>query len=383
SRFIDVAFEGNVSFANCTFEGTIFDNVCSNYSTIGCAKLDFTLAKFLGGEVPFRDCSFYASDEILFVDTTFEGRNSPFWMCNLRSELVSFFRASINADRFYLRVCLPEFRLVDHSYLVIDSKGINLANLLANGHFEYGNSEDATGVAPLVSFLRTDFRQMRTATFRDANLTNALFIESVIESVHFINPVWQPGDRRTPILYDKLTVDTDERATDEQLLRLYVQLKRNYEEQRDYSMAGKWFYREMECRRRLVDANTEGSAFVRWLTRNLFRSYKAVSDYGENLVKPFVLLFCLFLLWGPLYFYWGFGIGSETVNYEFACDITLESAKDFVNAIFYSFGIMSFQLTKTAFQHGIVSSLLAVFQILFTLILVPLFLLALRRKFRR
>ena len=381
-RFIDVAFEGSVSFVGCTFEGTTFENVCSNDKTNHCEKLDFTLAKFLGDVVPFRDCLFDTSDEILFAEATFEGRDSPFWFCNLHSELVSFHRALVNADRFYLRLYSPQLR-VDNSYLVIDSEHVNLARLRVDGHFEYGNFEDSVETAPIVSFLGTDFRQMHTATLRDANLTNALFIDSVIESVHFINPVWQPGDRGMPVLYDVLDVDKDERATDEQLLRLYVQLKRNGEEQRDYAMASKWFYREMECRRRIVESSTDGNWFVRWMTKNLFKSYKVVSDYGENLVKPFLWLLGLFVLWGALYFYWGYSIGSERLNYDFAFDVTWKSVEGFANALVYSFGIMSFQLTKTAFQHGVFSSFLVVSQVLLTLILVPLFLLALRRKFRR
>lgn len=383
SRFIGVAFEGSASFVGCTFENTTFENVCSNDKSIYCKKLDFTLAKFLGDVIPFRDCLFDASDEILFVDSTFEGQSSPFRMCNLRTAFVSFFRASINADRFYLQVCQSGRCLVDYNYVVIDAKGINLAGLRANGHFEYGNFQDALEEAPIVSFLGTDFRQMRTATFRDANLKNALFAESVIESIHFISPLWQLGDRGIPLLYDVLDGDTDDRATDAQLLRLYVQLKRNYEESRDYSMAGDWFYREMECRRRIVESNTDGNWFVRGMTRLLFKSYKAVSDYGENLVKPFLWLLGLFVLWGASYYYCGFDIGPGPVSYDFVCDVTWKSVEGFGEALVYSFGIMSFQLTKTAFQHGIVSSILAVTQILFTLILVPLFLLALRRKFRR
>ena len=268
-RFWQLKLKSSFSFVRCTFVDTTFENVTSDVDDEKCQKLDFELAQFLEDTVPFQSCSLCASEMVSFVTATFKSKNSPFWMCNMRSDLVSFMNALIESDRFYVLVCRPGLGVVDHNYLVLDSPNINLACLKANGHFEYGNTEDAKDVAASASFLGIDFRQMRTATFRNANLKNVLLADSVLETVHFINPVWRFGDRHTPILYDE--IDTNEQATDELLLRLLVQLKRNYEEQRDYSMAGKWFFREMECRRRLIETDTESNRIFRWLLRTAFK----------------------------------------------------------------------------------------------------------------
>ncbi len=410
SRFIDVAFEGNVSFANCTFEGTIFENVCSNDSTIGCAKLDFTLAKFLGGEVPFRDCSFYACDEILFVDATFESKEPPFTMCHAKSDLVSFMGASINAERFALHICKPDLHMLMPSSLVLDASHINLARLKCNGHFEYGNLESMIDVSPFVSLIYVDFRQMQTATFRNANLTKVLFLGSPVDNVVFANPRWTGfGTSRRVCVFDDtpdeafkhgaplesessdssefVEIDWDDRDRENtrlnQLLELYVSLKKNFEASGNYIDAGDWFYREMECRRRLIAVNR--SRIVRWLRQNFFSFppwYRFVSEYGENYTRPMWGLLATLVLGAVSYFYSGFGT-DHTINYDFAWTVTGESFWGLVDAMLYSLGVMSFQVTKTGFQHGTVTATLTLAQVVLTLILVPLFLLALRRKFRR
>jgi hypothetical protein len=56
---------------------------------------------------------------------------------------------------------------------------------------------------------------------------------------------------------------------------------------------------------------------------------------------------------------------------------------DFITALAFSGEIMLLQFVKLAAEQPSPTPVIAVVQVLFTLILVPLFLLALRRKFRR
>lgn len=383
-QFWNMELQSSLSFVGCVFEDTVFTNLSTD--TIGgrCDKLDFSSARFRGDKVPFVFCGLRAREKVSFESATFESKDPPFLECYVQSDLIAFADAQIESDRFYCKVTRPNEEVRDHRCLCLDAPKISFARLKANGHFEYGNFEDAVNTAPLVSFRGTDFRQMRTATLRDANLTNALFIESVIEDVTFINPVWQPGDRRTSELYDKVTLDTDERATDDQLLRLYVQLKRNYEEQRDYSMAGKWFFREMECRRRLVGKKAPERRFRAFVDKALFASYSWISGYGESYKRPLMYIFILLVGFATVYFYWiGYPTDAGPVSYEFAFESDGDAVRDFLSALAFSGGIMLFQSIKLALEQPFPTPQLAIVQILLTLILVPLFLLALRRKFRR
>ena len=84
------------------------------------------------------------------------------------------------------------------------------------------------------------------------------------------------------------------------IAELYQQLKKNYDDRRDYWTAGDFHYGEMEMKRL---HSTRRDPRVRWLHRcaGLAAWYKYASGYGESYVRPFVMLCALILLFALLY----------------------------------------------------------------------------------
>ncbi len=93
---------------------------------------------------------------------------------------------------------------------------------------------------------------MKSVAFIEANLSKVIFTYSVIDSVNFINCEWareEKGEKRK-FVYDAVNPAKD--VSKWELLRQYIQLKKNFENQKDFVGTGDWSYREMECRKKLA-----------------------------------------------------------------------------------------------------------------------------------
>lgn len=374
-RFTGISFQRSVSFRECIFLGSHFRDV-----VVRAAAVDFELSTMTGLEVQFDSCDFRCTKGIAFVGAHIECGTTPFRACYFQAPQIQFNDCTLNTDRLYVLIVDKAQRVLDDRYLALAGEQIYFVGLKLNGHFEYANLQMGGEESPMVIFSQVNFRQMKTAVFFEANLKRARFTYSVLHNVEFRNPRFEKSNGRRKI-YDEIVRvrDTD----DEHIRDVYIQLKRNYEEAHNYADAGDWFYREMECRRRLAGVYRAKHPWLGLPATILYHLYKFVSEYGENYWRPFAALIGVLLLGGLCYFYGGYGVTKDTINYDFVCPPTAESFWGFVDALLYSLGVMSFQVTKTGFQHSTATTAVTLALVLFTLILVPLFLLALRRKFRR
>jgi len=81
---------------------------------------------------------------------------------------------------------------------------------------------------------------------------------------------------------------------------LYQQLKKNYDDKRDYWTAGDFHYGEMEMKRL---ASPKRNRLLRWLHRHLglVAWYKYASEYGESYARPAALLIGVLVAFSLLY----------------------------------------------------------------------------------
>ncbi len=384
-QFWNIELQCSLSFVGCVFNGTTFENLST--SSIGgrCEKLDFSSARFRGDKVPFIFCGLRAQETVSFESATFESKEAPFKECYAQADLITFADALIESDRFYVRITEREVEMRDHRYFSLDSPNMNFARLKCNGHFEYGNYEEAWNVSPSCDFEDTDFRQMRTATFRRANLKRATFLGSQVEDVVFADPIWPKTNGRTSVYVNKSESEHDT-AKLNRLLELFIALKKNYEASGNLIEAGVWHYQEMDCRQRYLAIKGTDKSF-RWLRLHVLAFlpwYRRISEYGENYTRPLWFIAGVMAAFALIYFYWtGYPTDSGSINYEFAFELNDGAVGDFLGAMGFSAGVMLLQFVKLAAEQPPPTPQLAIIQVLLTLILVPLFLLALRRKFRR
>jgi hypothetical protein len=84
------------------------------------------------------------------------------------------------------------------------------------------------------------------------------------------------------------------------IAELYQQLKKNYDDRRDYWTAGDFHYGEMEMKR--LSSGRE-NPLLRWFKAHLglVAWYKYASEYGESYVRPAWILGLVLLAFGLLY----------------------------------------------------------------------------------
>lgn len=362
--FESIILKRDISFFNSTFDDTKFRNTEFRGNTI-----NFVGARFDGNTIPFGNCVFHLAESVRFGQSKFSSKSSPFSRSCMKTRKVDFQHAEISADKFYIFVTDESAPVYNDHYLVINAEEIFFEHLNLEGHFSYTNGTNNLSPSPIVTFSLINFSQMKSGTFVNANLENARFIYSKIDNVYFANVKWRKQNGKL-ILYDEF--NRADKHDIEDVRRIYVQLKRNYEENRDYRNAGDWFYREQEIVRKNLASNR--GRIIRILRQHIFSfypMYKYISNYGESFTRPFGWLIGVLLFFGYCYNILSLATFSEPLLCTF-----LEGLK-------FSFLVMTFQYTK---RFEVISEpifFLSVFQILLTAILVPLFLLALRRRFRR
>ncbi len=194
------------------------------------------------------------------------------------------------------------------------------------------------------------------------------------------------------------------------IAEIYQQLKKNYDDRMDYWAAGDFHYGEMEMKRL---SSSHRNATLRWLHRNLglIAWYKYASEYGESYLLPvlwLVLVLAAFTLLYPvtglrydasrnpsgvatltqpklqispttsLTYAQPFHAGSEESNRKWRARLSLVG-----NSLMTTLYVAAFQKDLAYEPSYPWGRALALAEVLLTSTLVALFLLAVRRQFRR
>ena len=387
--FKNIDFLKNVSFIYCEFYDSIFEGVIFNGSKVTFERAKFEYTKIDSKLIPFVYCRFISPKKsndkkiISFIRASFNTTTSPFKNCYLESSEVSFIDTYINSDRFYVQVYNGNIAVLSDDYLTVNSNEIHFESLKFYGIFEYMNNLEFKNFSPQVHFININFSLMKSASFFDANLKKAYFTYSILDNVNFINSIW-PRKNRKNIIYDEFK--RLPWVTDDELLRLYLQLKKKFDQIGDYITASDWYFREMEARRRVYPSLR--SNILKKIYKSLISFttwYRLVSDYGENHKKALYWLVSIWFVPSIIYFYNGITLNGNVIHYDgfFSTSFSLQNLIDFINTLFFSAGAMAFQVGRGLDVTSSVSFYTYIIQLLLTVIIVPLFLLALRRKFRR
>jgi len=192
-------------------------------------------------------------------------------------------------------------------------------------HFQWDNSASTVNFGLIFTGVRCE--KPEKVTFYQVNLSNAVFHNCDVSKFDFSDVTWRRRSNGKQMVYDEVisldyvyNVDSDlnplkgvvvGRALDSRgsdprnyrlIAELYQQLKKNYDERRDYTTAGDFHYGEMEMKRL---TSSRRNRALRWLHINLGLAawYKYASDYGESYVKPWswlLLVVFVFMLLYPL-----------------------------------------------------------------------------------
>jgi len=226
------------------------------------------------------------------------------------------------------------------------------------------------------------FVQPKQVSFKRVDLSHCEFRDTDVRDVEFSDVTW-PEVSTTPrclhhrrAVYDDPCVhiarppyDPAELAEAE---RLYRQLKKNYEEQRMYGEVGDFHYGEMEMQRLRLPRF--------WRIFSLLNLYRLLSGYGERYVRAGLILLLLLLLFGALML-----CGSKELGWVPAWQPLFwfdpQFWRDYPRAFLLALQVATFQRPSNV--DTLFGQVVATVELIMIPSQVTLFLLAIRRKFKR
>lgn len=247
-----------------------------------------------------------------------------------------------------------------------------------------------------------------TVLFYKTHLERALFVNCDVTNVMFSAVSWRKrkGNGKAMLFEEVLPLKdhpysfplcTAEGLRNFELIaQLYQQLQKNYDRRGDYRKAGEFHYGAMEMQRLSISDAGKWIKLQRWWHPNmsLIAWYRYASLYGESSVRPaalFTVVLCLFTLLYPL-----IGLKPSTPSEavpqtyssvwskrtSFQSDVLSEAALVGRGAI-AALDTATFQRTTELTPVYPWGRLAAICETLMTSSLFALFLLAVRRQFRR
>lgn len=414
--FLKSDYLGRIFTPACWFRGSIFNQSAEFGKSTFVKKVDFAFCTFERG-ANFSKCKFL--EEANFGEAAFS--QVSFFYRSTFSQKAQFHFAQFTQDALFYGSKFAS---------IVDLEGASFSShanfsgtkLLGQGtfratHFRHDSTND-----PSLDFSEVEIEHPELVEFYKTDLNQALFYNTDISKVNFTLVTWRTrkGTKRVSgrklsewiagrqshrfCIFDEevdlkwnSAMRAAEGSADERnyglLAETYQQLKRNYDAKGDYWTAGHWHYGEMEMKR--LHSPWHFRPF-RWLSHHfsLVALYKYASAYGESYMMPIAWLGGVLALFTLAYPVSGLELnqpGSPLLSYrnfaEFFRTHPAEHPSGCSGMLLHSFltsvSVAGFQRELRYVPSYPWGRLLALIEMLLTATLGALFLLALRRQFRR
>ena len=265
---------------------------------------------------------------------------------------------------------------------------------------------------PSAAFALASFSKPGEIVFDDVDLSRVLFHNCDVSQVLFTSSVrWakREGNRGLTVFEETIPLDQqyakglhrDGQRAYRAVAQIYQQLKKNYDSRLEYETANDIHFGEMEMKWLTVPTDGRLLCLRRWWHRNLsfVALYRLASDYGNSYGKPLAWLVGVLLASALLFPFPGVGLkqpisgnaaNSASVTYSrvwnrqdrLTNNLWIEAkliGKSGITAI----DTATFQRTPEYTPVYPLGRVLAIVETLLTSSLFALFLLAIRRQFRR
>ena len=307
TEFIGANFDKPVSFKSSNFFGCVsFESKTSVSETVFRDNVDFDFAKFyeytnfeatiFEKDASFKEATFckivnFTDTKfsiVLFDNTNFK-QTVKFWLSKFHGDC-SFFGVAFDSYVQFHNTCFE--------------KNLDLRNC----HFEYStrfldcNIHDlryTTHTGDILSFSEFCNRGNRPThqngtwnfsstdcsrlAFYNVDMSRIEFIFSNVRETKFECCLWEKVNGYSLLHGHSISIQNSPER--EGVQNLYQQLKKNYEDNRNYAAAGDFHFREMEVRLMLLHDNKFS------IEKMILAMYKQVSDFGENYLKLFYSIF--------------------------------------------------------------------------------------------
>ena len=321
--FRDRIFSGDADFSGASFSGNA---VFSGASFSGNAV--FSGASFSGNAV-FSGASFGGRAD--FFRASFVGR-ADFFGANFGEE-AGFLAASFRWEAGFLAASFG------------GETDFSMASFSGEARFARASfSGKAMFIDASFSGI-TDFYNVDLAklVFRSVDLSNIAFARTVnLDQTGFNNVEWEPNP--AGLLFDERKARESKEVSDYgDAEQAYNQLKRNFEQRKDYYLASQFHYGEMEMRRLAAwRRGIYSQALLLWL-------YWWLDGYGERLSRSVIAFSLLVVASALIYCFTGISVQYAypgrapvmlTLEFQFG---TSDAWPTLLNALFFSFRTATLQ----------------------------------------
>ena len=412
AEFSGVTFAEHAQFRGATFtlhagfNGATFTQVATFADVTFMQKADFSKASFMQ-KAWFWLATFM--EHAIFVGATF--RKDAVFVGAIFMDDANFIHAAFSL--------VAEFSFASFKartrFLSTEFHGTakwEYCRFLDRAEFRYMQFDPLPNGEPAAVFTRTSFSKPGEIVFDDVDLSRTLFYNCDVSQVWFTSSVrWGRRDNDSGLAVFDETIPLDQEFVRglerdgqrdyQAVAQIYQQLKKSYDSRLDYWTANQFHFGEMEMKR--LARPTAGS-FLRlrqWLHRrlSLVALYRYASDYGNSYWKPLLWLLGTLLAAALLFPIPGLELkqpisgnaaSSASVTYSrvwnrqdsWTNNFWTEAkliGKSGITAI----DTATFQRTPEYTPVYPRGRVLAIFETLLTSSLFALFLLAIRRQFRR
>ena len=299
ANFDTATFTGDANFNRATFTGDV-----SFYAPAFTGDASFDNATFTG-DASFFDATFAGGAS--FDKTTFTGNASfhaPTFTGDASFEAAvftgdaSFYDATFTGDVSFERAQLTKLA------------SFRNARFLGGARFRETSFRHDDSLEPGLWFADARLEHPERIEFYKTDLGQALFYNTDVSKIDFTLVGWRKRNSRSSLFEESIPIEEADAlqptagSCDERNYGLieetYHQLKRNYDAKGDYWTAGHFHYGEMEMLRLHSPFRWKP---LRWLARNLGLTalYKYGSAYGESMSRPLAWLVAIALLFALLF----------------------------------------------------------------------------------
>ncbi|MGH1388479.1 pentapeptide repeat-containing protein [Kordia sp.] len=405
SYFRNTKFIGELTLKECNFNGGLEfeENVFSNNKTVLFRNVQFenfvsfNKSEFLN-EMAFKGCVFQngfqllnsiISKKMFFIDVEFKGRNL---FINLRESPLLIFHncykrinENLVTDIIYSEVKKLKQRYRNENYKNISTataeafvdfcSKFNYTEEQKYPHFFKKPYKDRVEILKKVFLKEHRIRNidihfqgisLNNSIFRRMNMSNATFYDTFLYNTIFENCTWglSKSGSRIKLFEENRIIEVNRRFS--QLEEQYRQLKKNFENSKDWELSSKAYYSEMEMRFLRHKKEYRLFSVKSNITYFLFSIYKFFSGYLQSYERPFFFLLLSTLIIFPFFYAWTNTLSEILLN--------LSKVKPFQMSIDATIPFYSFEYNSNWFLYRA--------QSLISIILISFFILALRKKFK-
>jgi uncharacterized protein YjbI with pentapeptide repeats len=418
----NVTFSARTNFNYSTFEkeasffGSTFGNSAIFQKANFLERADFSTVHF-NGPTNFSSATFSQTVSLegstfvltaLFLDTVFE-KVVDFSHVNFEQG-ATFPRTKFHDDVLFIGT---NFAGDSHFLVTQFHKGANFtaAKFLASASFRETRFRSDNELEPGPIFTLTRFCTDANTLFYKTDLSHALFHNCNISDVTFPSVIWRkrPNNQNLMVFEEDLPLDSEHASTlrlpsgerDYGLIaQLYQQLKKNYDDRLDYWAADHFHYGEMEMQRFAVPRSGPLLRLRQFYHRHLslIAWYRRGSSYGNSYLRPAAWLIGILVLFILLYPVTGLQRTNPNPGTPPLPSLTYRSVWPSLSPLHDKIWAELKLLGKSAFTTIDTASFqknseylptypsgrgLAILETLLAATLFALFLLAIRRQFRR